>query len=121
MSDTPRTDEEAGHYDGSGWWKSHKNGECVTVEFSRELERELNTALSDNQVLLSQRNACEADLRECQRELAEAREQIGSMLSVKDERDKWRLLAEDAAPDVDIERKWWGNYARLLKLYPVCK
>ena len=44
MSDTPRTDEEAGHYDGSGCWKYNVEGECVTTDFARELERELAAA-----------------------------------------------------------------------------
>ncbi len=44
MSDTPRTDEEAGHYDGSGCWKYNVAGECVTSEFARQLERELADA-----------------------------------------------------------------------------
>jgi hypothetical protein len=44
MSDTPRTDEEAGHYDGSGCWKYNVEGECVTSDFARQLERKLTTA-----------------------------------------------------------------------------
>lgn len=44
MRDTPRTDEEAGYYDGSGCWKSNVNGECVESAFARTLERELNAA-----------------------------------------------------------------------------
>jgi hypothetical protein len=41
MSDTPRTDEEAGHYDDSGCWRWRKNGETVPTEFAQQLEREL--------------------------------------------------------------------------------
>lgn len=44
MINTPRTDEEAGYYDQSGCWKYSTNGECVTSDFARELERELNAA-----------------------------------------------------------------------------
>ena len=48
MSDTPRTDAEAGHYDRSGCWKSDVAGECVPVEFSQQLERELAEATAEN-------------------------------------------------------------------------
>lgn len=40
MNDTPRTDAEAGYYDGSGCWKYDKAGDCVPSDFARELERD---------------------------------------------------------------------------------
>lgn len=42
---TPETDAEAGHYDDSGCWRPNVNGECVPVEFARDLERRLAEAL----------------------------------------------------------------------------
>jgi len=44
MSDTPRTDAEAGYYDDSGCWHHRTNGENVDADFARQLERELAAA-----------------------------------------------------------------------------
>ena len=40
MSDTPRTDEQAGYPDGSGRWKYTELGLYVDADFARQLERE---------------------------------------------------------------------------------
>ena len=40
MSDTPRTDEQAGYPDGSGCWKYTELGLYVDADFARQLERE---------------------------------------------------------------------------------
>ena len=40
MSDTPRTDKQAGYPDGSGCWKYTKLGLYVDADFARQLERE---------------------------------------------------------------------------------
>ena len=44
MSDTPRTDAEAGFLDEGEYWRSHETGFYVDADFARELERE-NTSL----------------------------------------------------------------------------
>jgi chromosome segregation ATPase len=44
MSQTPRTDAEAGYSDPSGCWKYHKDGSEVPADFARELELELAEA-----------------------------------------------------------------------------
>jgi hypothetical protein len=41
MSDTPRTDAEAGEEDASGCWKGRDEGPFVDADFARQLEREL--------------------------------------------------------------------------------
>ena len=40
MSDTPRTDEQAGYQDGSGCWKYTELGLYVDADFARQLELE---------------------------------------------------------------------------------
>ena len=40
MSDTPRTDKQAGYPDGSGCWKYTELGLYVGADFARQLERE---------------------------------------------------------------------------------
>ena len=40
MSDTPRTDKQAGYPDGSGCWKYTELGLYVDADFARQLERE---------------------------------------------------------------------------------
>ena len=40
MSDTPRTDKQAGYPDASGCWKYTELGLYVDADFARELERE---------------------------------------------------------------------------------
>ena len=40
MSDTPRTDEQAGYPDGSGCWKYTELGLYVDADFARQLELE---------------------------------------------------------------------------------
>jgi hypothetical protein len=44
MSDTPRTDAEAGFLDEGEYWRPHETGFYVDADFARELERE-NAAL----------------------------------------------------------------------------
>lgn len=74
---------------------------------------------ADHEVLRAQLSTALSDLSECQRELAAARQQIGSLLSLKDERDEWRLLAEQAEELVsDHHQGWHYDYERLLKLRP---
>ena len=46
MSDTPRTDAEAGYDDASGCWKYREDGPYVDADFARQLERE-NAALRE--------------------------------------------------------------------------
>ena len=57
MSDTPRTDAEAGHYDQSGCWRSNLLGECVPVEFCQQLERELTEAQHRIRTLIEERDS----------------------------------------------------------------
>jgi hypothetical protein len=52
MSDTPRTDSEAGWYDGSGCWTPSVDGE-VGSDFARTLERELAAAKADAAELMA--------------------------------------------------------------------
>lgn len=71
-------------------------------------------------ILQSQLATALSDLAERNLELADARQQIGSLLSLKDERDEWRLLAEQATvPDGHTD--WWRDYDRLTQLYPFSK
>ena len=56
-SDTPRTDAEAGYYDGSGCWHHRANGENVDSDFARTLERELTAARAE---LETYRDSCAA-------------------------------------------------------------
>jgi len=68
-----------------------------------------------------------------ERQVAELREEIQGMKGavqfasdnharLKDERDEWRLLAEQAQDLIqDHHQGWHSDYERLLKLYPVWK
>jgi hypothetical protein len=56
MSDTPRTDAEAGYYDGSGCWKPSVKGENVDADFARTLERELAAAKAEVEALRAKYN-----------------------------------------------------------------
>jgi hypothetical protein len=51
MSDTPKTDAEAGYYDDSGCWHHRTNGENVDADFARTLERELTAAKAEVEAL----------------------------------------------------------------------
>jgi len=66
---TPLTDNEAGYYDGSGCWKYNPEGECVTSDFARNLERSLAERTEE-------RDAALAKLVECREALARL-EQVG--------------------------------------------
>ena len=57
MLPTPRTDAEAGYYDGSGCWHHRANGENVDSDFARTLERELTAARAE---LKTYRESCAA-------------------------------------------------------------
>ena len=46
MSDTPRTDEQAGYPDGSGRWKYNELGLYVDADFAR-LRSELEAKMED--------------------------------------------------------------------------
>lgn len=64
MIDTPRTDAEAGYYDGSGCWKSTPSGECVPSDFARTLETELTSATTTIADLTKERDeTIESDKR----------------------------------------------------------
>lgn len=80
MSDkreTPRTDAEEGHYDGSGCWKNGAGNDCVRADFARQLERELAAKVEECEKLAAQ--------------LAEAREQFD-----KENKSHWAAREESA-------------------------
>jgi hypothetical protein len=93
---------------GDGTWH-HETFMCCS--------RQRDQALTNLEVLRDQLATALSDLAERNLELADARQQIGSLLSLKDERDEWRLLAEQA-PDLIMDPEWNREYDRLQKLYP---
>jgi hypothetical protein len=100
MSDTPRTDAEAGYMDGSGCWKWRDDGSEVPADFARDLERELAAV---------------------KRERYEARRTAefwkGNHLAGNAEIDALRAEVANARPKLIAEIRAEGERRRLLDLY----
>ena len=99
MSDTPRTDAEAGYADGSGCWKRRDDGSEVPADFARNLERELAAARAELAEALEElmfreeASSIESERDQCQAEVDDLRAQLERAMRVVEAAKLWRWCA----------------------------
>ena len=104
MSDTPKTDAEAGYYDASGCWKPRVDGECVPADFARQLERELAQSMAEQ---------TEAALMRAGAQIERLQQQF---LAARMERDDAiRKCAEVAGPEDAYQDQWFAAKANAVQ------
>lgn len=104
-SETPRTDAQAGY----GW---SGDAICVSADFARELERELNDCIETKDRVAEQRDKLEAECDQLKTEVQQLGNNYNSVNeavieAIKD-RDCWREMAQKAY-EVCIEVAAYGS------------